>query len=308
MADALSVIIPLAAMFLGMGIAVGLLLLGRHNVFGRARKSPFTSDFLRAPGQTLADQIEELKIDAVWDVTLAAMIPLMLISTLTTRAYISGSDFDPLIVVATIVIGLGVLVPLGIKVFRKGRRLRSLRLGYEGEVAVGQELNQLLAQGFRVYHDFPAGKFNVDHVVIGPTGIFAVETKARAKPNSGDGKADARVEFHGTELRFPGWKETAPIDQAVRQAEALSKWLASAVGEPVAVRPVVALPGWYVVTVKPGEVLVFNGKNYRSVFPKVLPPKRLDDKLIQQIAHQIEQKCRSVSPLAVRKSGKPAQA
>jgi len=182
-------------------------------------------------------------------------------------------------------------------------QINSLTLGYEGEVAVGQELNQLLADGFRVYQDFPAGRFNIDHVVIGPTGVFAVETKARAKPDTGDGKRDARVEHHRSELRFPDWVETGPIEQAQRQADHLSKWLASAVGEPIPVWAVVALPGWYVVTTKPSNVLVFNGKNYRSVFPKVSPVTRFDASLIQRIRHQVEQECRSIRPRAVRTIG-----
>ena len=43
-------------------------------------------------------------------------------------------------------------------------------------------LEDLRAQGYAVFHDIPGDGFNVDHALIGPAGIFAIETKTRAKP------------------------------------------------------------------------------------------------------------------------------
>ena len=61
-------------------------------------------------------------------------------------------------------------------------------------------------------HDFPANQFNVDHVVIGPTGVFAVETKARSKPVNGGGKQDATVVCHGDHLAFPNGSDYASVE------------------------------------------------------------------------------------------------
>ncbi|MBU1055794.1 MAG: NERD domain-containing protein [Proteobacteria bacterium] len=44
----------------------------------------------------------------------------------------------------------------------------------------------LFKVGYKVYHDFPAEKFNIDHIIIGPAGVYAVETKARQKPTTGN--------------------------------------------------------------------------------------------------------------------------
>ncbi|HEX6262725.1 MAG TPA: nuclease-related domain-containing protein [Actinomycetota bacterium] len=49
--------------------------------------------------------------------------------------------------------------------------------GLHGERAVAKALERLPA-GYRVIHDLDIGRGNVDHVVIGPTGVFAIETKA----------------------------------------------------------------------------------------------------------------------------------
>lgn len=38
-----------------------------------------------------------------------------------------------------------------------------------------------MTQGARVYHDFPAENFNIDHVLIDRAGVFAIETKGFTK-------------------------------------------------------------------------------------------------------------------------------
>jgi Nuclease-related domain len=58
--------------------------------------------------------------------------------------------------------------------------------GAEGEELVGGILSGLEAEGWYVTHDVSLGRGNVDHVLVGPGGIFAVETKSRKKPISVD--------------------------------------------------------------------------------------------------------------------------
>lgn len=51
--------------------------------------------------------------------------------------------------------------------------------GARGEFLVGEELEKLYKEGFHVFHDyFSKGRGNVDHFVVGPPGVFAIETKA----------------------------------------------------------------------------------------------------------------------------------
>lgn len=52
--------------------------------------------------------------------------------------------------------------------------------GNSGEVKVGGLLEELADDGWRVLHDVPTGRGNVDHVLVGPAGILTVETKSRA--------------------------------------------------------------------------------------------------------------------------------
>jgi hypothetical protein len=54
--------------------------------------------------------------------------------------------------------------------------------GATAEELVGARLETLLDEGWRVHHDVPLGQGNVDHVVIGPGGVFTVETKSTPRP------------------------------------------------------------------------------------------------------------------------------
>jgi Nuclease-related domain len=53
-------------------------------------------------------------------------------------------------------------------------------VGASAEEQVGGLLDQLA--GWRVIHDASLGRGNVDHILIGPTGVFTVETKSRLDP------------------------------------------------------------------------------------------------------------------------------
>lgn len=59
------------------------------------------------------------------------------------------------------------------------KAISAWRTGALGEEHVGAILVSL-PEGYRVLHDVDTGKGNLDHVVIGPTGVFAIETKAVA--------------------------------------------------------------------------------------------------------------------------------
>ena len=61
--------------------------------------------------------------------------------------------------------------------WRRGlRRVESFFKGARGEEVVAGTLARL-SDDWHVFHDFEAGRHHVDHVLIGPAGVFAVETK-----------------------------------------------------------------------------------------------------------------------------------
>jgi hypothetical protein len=54
--------------------------------------------------------------------------------------------------------------------------------GAAGEEHVGGLLDELTAGGCTVIHDASFGHGNVDHIVLGPAGVFSVETKSHPGP------------------------------------------------------------------------------------------------------------------------------
>jgi len=222
-------------------------------------------------------------------------IPLLIYATYISSLYFGSSRFSTLTATLLMASGIAFIAYYLFKLIKMLNLRRSYRLGYEGEIAVGQELNHLMRSGYYVYHDFSAENFNIDHIVVGATGVFAVETKARSKPTSKDRKADAKVKYDGRCLRFPNGTDADSPEQARRQAEWLSKWLRKAVGEAVRVRPVVALPGWFVERTASGGIPVINPKNFRFI-AKPRNGSILSDQMISRIVHQLERKCRDIEP------------
>lgn len=121
--------------------------------------------------------------------------------------------------------------------------LRNLRQGLEGERAVGQFLERLREQGYHVYHDVIGSGFNVDHVLIGPAGVFTIETKTWSKPVAGR----AEVVFDGEKIAVGvAAPELDPIIQAKAQASWLRSLLAESTGRQFGVRPTILFPGWFI--------------------------------------------------------------
>lgn len=260
------------------------------------RRSPLTRDMLRAPGQSLDAKLREMEGDMLLYALAAPLVPL-----LTYDIYLSGLIFghQQNNLFSDLVYFFGGLIVTTFciyKVIRYAKDARNYRLGLDAERAVGQELSDLLRLGYWVFHDVPADRFNIDHVVVGQNGVFAIETKGRAKPGK-DVKESWRVQYDGERLQFPGWVETEPMKQAIRQAKWLQTWLSSAVGEPIVVRPVLALPGWFIERTNPKGIAVINGRNAGNIL-KNLSKETIPDKLIQQIVHQLDQRCRDVSAKA----------
>jgi hypothetical protein len=68
------------------------------------------------------------------------------------------------------------------------------------------------------------GRFDVDHVLVGPGGIFVIETKTASKPMRGD----VRVKYDGEKVTVNGF---APDRDPVFQAKALTAWVSELVAK-----------------------------------------------------------------------------
>lgn len=282
--------IPLVIFFASMIVPLSIAFSIRHQ--RRGRRSPLTVQLLRSPGESLSRQIEEISDSLYEYFTFLTFIPLLFFSMYLSMRYLGNQKISWVVLLIPCI---AFVIYFSYKLASLMKIRNNLSLGLDCERAVGQELDQLMLDGYRVYHDFPAESFNIDHIVIGANGVFAVETKGRAKLVKGD----VKITYDGLGLQFPTHYEREPFEQAKRQAEWFAKWLTSAVGAEVAVRPVLVFPGWYIERKKPG-MLIYNGKSPRPVYINAGGPV-LSAEMIQRIAHQVEQRCRDVEPIAYQK-------
>jgi hypothetical protein len=282
---------PVVAFLIVPSFAVALV---RTSAWLRARKGvgpPFSERLLRSPGHGLSEKIEDVNDDINTYLAMAGSIPLLFYCF---HLLILGSNNGKVSDLQIWIVGGAFSIFIIYKLLTLIRQRRDLRTGLMGELAAGEELNRLMLDGYHVYHDFPADhRFNIDHILVGPPGVFAVETKARSKPGTRGGKTEYEVIYEGERLKFPSWVTRAPLDQAKNQADWLRKWLKGAVGEEVNVHPILTIPGWYINRKSRPEVPVLNPKEIRAHL-KGKKDRVLSEVVITRICHQLEQKCRDV--------------
>ncbi len=202
-------------------------------------RSPLKDRPLRLPGQALAEEHERLWDDKLEPLLLWALIMVVIAGLEWWRAWTKSPPSPWLFTV----VAIGAIAWAGWRLFKALPRLRALRQGIDGERVVGQFLERLREQGYQVFHDVQGQNFNLDHVLIGPAGVFTIETKTWSKPLKGD----ARIRFDGQTLQVGGHEpERDVMAQAAAQASWLKALLAESTGRSFEVRPVVLFPGWFV--------------------------------------------------------------
>jgi hypothetical protein len=258
-----------------------------RKAYKAAAEDPFKELPLRPAGESLRLKIDELADEQQTSLLthlLAAMAMAMLIITVpgTFRLWVGAATL------VVVLIDAFTGVP---KIIAITKRLWAARLGYMGERAVAEELNTLLVKGYRVFHDLPFEKFNIDHVVVGPKGVFSIETKTRRKPRQENATAEYKVVHEGKTLRWPKVSETKTIEQALLNASTISKWIAASAAESVPAQAIVAVPGWFTATDTTfPAVWVLNPRGIKAFIEKC--PPTLSPDQIQRIAFQLEQHCR----------------
>jgi hypothetical protein len=124
----------------------------------------------RAPGQHTRAIVKRLRLR-----TLVALGVLAVATALLGRAFglrdvrFLGSEVGLLVAMFVV---LRYVMPL---VERHDR-------GAKGEEQVGSLLNGLEGKGWHAIHDASLGNGNVDHILVGPAGVFTVETKSHPGP------------------------------------------------------------------------------------------------------------------------------
>ncbi len=249
-------------------------------------RAPFDELQRRPAGETLRIKLEALDEKLTDDIMGLILFPMLMVFVL-----VLSHPKDWISPVICFLISAGSAVFFGRRIYRTTRSKSNHRLGFEGERFVGEELSRLIVHKFEIYHDVPFENFNLDHVLVGPRGVFLVETKTRRKPLDDSGDAKYRVRFDGKFLHWPWGQDAHGIEQAKNNAKTLGNWLSSATAENVRAIPILTLPGWMVDRKAAANgIYVLNPKEIFGVCSSL--PQIINDQQIQRICHQLNQKCR----------------
>lgn len=260
----------------------------------RQRRSPLggRADVGRLPGQALVKRIRQHDDEISRTIFLSLLAgPLMFMVWASMRLDWERVRWG----LSESMFGVGALFLFGWGLFdyvRHYKKRERYQDGWIAERVTGQQLNRLVAQGCLVLHDLPAEVGNIDHVVVAPRGVYAVETKSFRKPKDVTDDRDHpghKVMYDGTRLRFPDFVTTKPIEQSTRQAQWLRRTLRDALGRDVPVIPAVALPGWWVERTDEGkraDVQVFTPMGRGAEF-MAWDSDRLDESMRRLIAQTL---------------------
>ena len=271
----------------------------------RRRKSrwPFkdADKLLRGPGETLKRRIAEIDDRFIYEFIggwVAGLLAFCLIALAASKlgGLTDGHSFyaGSLGLVACMAIS-------GRRIVRLLRERTNYYLGWFGERFVAEKLEPLRANGWRIFHDVPAEGgakgFNLDHVAVGSPGIAVVETKTRRKGRARPGFEDYVVVYDGRQLIWPWGEDQHGLAQAKAEADWLRKWIQKCTGIDTPVKPILALPGWWVKIKARGVVSVVNPSWNPTWLVEAVEANgdaSLTAQQIDLIARQLEARCRDV--------------
>jgi hypothetical protein len=245
---------------------------------------------LPTPGESESTQIDHLNRDVTAYTISTCALPIILCAAVILPVSVGGAEFDLAAIAAAAAMAAAAYSYSLIRLIQLVRKRRETRLRWEGKTAVGRALEALAGEGYLVFHDFPAESFTIDHIVLGKNGVFSVMTQAHVRPGNSKRVEDATVTYNGHTLFFRGRADDKTIVHAQHQADWLSEWMGRQADEEVAVRAVVAVPGWFVQRTTPEGIPVVNPRQIPSLFKYVIP-RALEEEQLLKIAWRLEQTC-----------------
>lgn len=196
--------------------------------------SPIKTPPLRYPGQSLQEELYDIMYDGIIP-RISCIVLVFLVAFYDLARLYFNTPPQPLFL---FLVGLAISAYYFKELRSLGARFQNVKTGRDGERAVGQSLEELREKGYKVYHDLIDAGFNIDHILVGPGGVFMIETKTRNISNE-----DINVLFNGTEIVINGYSDKKPLIQAKNQAVWLERFIADAAKTEVKVKPVLIYAG-----------------------------------------------------------------
>jgi len=179
---------------------------------------------------------------------------------------------------------LAVIAAIADTIYQSRRGLPGQRVKMTGaQRHTRRQLAKLSRAGYRAMHGnlIPDSEEQIDHLVVGPAGVFAIDSESWDKHLVVRTK-NARQLWHGP------FSMKERLEHARWESERAAELLSGAVGSPVTVRPAMAVYGpripWDVATIR--EVDVFSGPRLRKYLRRQARQegqRRLDDAEVERI-------------------------
>jgi hypothetical protein len=216
------------------------------------------------------------------------ILPAVICGAYSALRYLGVAQGAGAEIIGLVLFTLMVMLLIGVKLLRFIGARNRMRLAHESRLATRRVLDPLLKESHCVFHDVIGDQFSIDHLVVGPKGVFAIQTHAEPTASSNQRLNDPIVTYNGRELFFPKGSDHGVLERARCNAEKLSQWLSGPTDERVAVRAIVALPGWTVRRTSAEGIPIINPKQFASLF-EYIQPWKLPATTIQRIERQLQQ-------------------
>lgn len=286
--EKLSWLLPLVLLF---GLLVLMLATLQHTlaeIRSKANTRYLSIPALRSPGESTRRRIDRTNSEmGAFAVALGA-IPLALYAALVSYVHFLFLDLSWMDTGYLGAISAGFILYGSNKIKRLKARKRRLYVTYEGQMAVAQEVNRLMPDGYQVYHDFPTDRFHIDHIIVGPNGVFTVTTKVI--PYFGRNR-EKSLTLDDQRLIVGKKRDDRTIPHAAFQASWLAKWLLTATGEALSVQSILTVPGWRMKTLRKTSILAVEPAAIKDAI-NGFRWHQISSKTIRLVCEQVEAKCR----------------
>jgi hypothetical protein len=243
---------------------------------------------LRSPGESTRHRIDRTNGEIAAFAVAIGAIPLALYAALLSYVHFLFLNLGWMETGYFGLLSTGFILYGWNKIQRLKSRRRRLYIRYEGQMAVAEEINRLIPEGHRVYHDFPTDRFHIDHIIVGPRGVFTVTAKVVPQPAH---HLEKHAMLDGQRIVFGKKSDQRTLAYAAFQASWLAKWLLTVTGEALAVQSILTLPGWRVKTLRKSAVLTVEPSAVGDAVSR-FQGYRLSQKTVRLVSEQIEAKCR----------------
>jgi hypothetical protein len=198
----------------------------------------FADSIMQEAAQRFRDELQRLSTSHSTYLGAALVFAMLFVAAYVLQAqklYVGYPHWQLYLLLVFLVLAVGFAL---YKLFSTIFAMRQIRFLQDANIAIGHQLQQISGGMTQVFHDVRTSAGIIDHVVIGQTGLYAVNVVAKRARNGHS------VRLHGNALQFSNSENGLSIVDFAARAARLEKEFHELLGHNVRVRSVIAAPGW----------------------------------------------------------------